>query len=179
MVPTEYEECVAFVDWLRLNVEEIWRPVKGYEGRYSVSNKGNVMTHRYGKNKLMKQPLDISGYPYVQLINKKKKVHRLVAEAFLENPEHKSQVNHKNGVKHDNRLENLEWVTPSENQLHSLHVLGNKHTGKPCKKVRCIDNGKIYSSVSEAATDCNTYRSTIRRAIRNNWRAGGLRWEDA
>lgn len=162
----------------RKNMEEVWKPVKGYNGRYSVSNTGKIKTHRYGWDRIMKSAYDNNGYKYVHIINKKKKIHRLVAEAFIDNPQHKTQVNHKNGVKDDNRVENLEWVTPSENQLHSLHILGNKHAGKPCKKVICVETKKVYNSITEAADDCKTYRSQIRRAIRNGGIAGGYTWQD-
>ena len=90
---------------------------------YFVSKDGEV--YRYNrKRKLIK---DKDGYLQVNLwVNGKgygKKVHRLVAETFIPNPEKKLQVNHINGIKTDNRIENLEWVTASENQLHRTHIL--------------------------------------------------------
>ena len=117
-------------------MKEIWRDVIGYEGLYKVSNLGNVLsiprkgTHS-NKEYLLKQSLTKKGYLYVILSKKCKSfdtgVHRLVAQAFIPNLENKSQVNHKNGIKTDNRVENLEWVTNEENMRHSWEIgLRNK-----------------------------------------------------
>lgn len=93
--------------------KEEWKIVKGYEGLYVVSNTGRVSS----KNGIMTQYDDTHGYMGVNLSKKSKhkvgKVHRLVATAFISNPENKSTVNHLNGNKKDNSIENLEWATLS------------------------------------------------------------------
>lgn len=98
---------------------EIWKDVVGYEGLYEVSSLGQV---RSKKTKLIKkQRLMNRGYPAVTL-KRMELVHRLIAKAFVENPYNKEQVNHINGIKTDNSLDNLEWVTHAENQRHAFKI---------------------------------------------------------
>jgi hypothetical protein len=101
-------------------MEEEWRDIEGYEGFYKISNLGRLLI--LSKNKIKKQVINSEGYAYVTIskndIKKCFTVHRLVAKAFIPNPENKEQVNHKNKVRSDNRMENLEWNTIKENSIH-------------------------------------------------------------
>lgn len=118
---------------------EVWKPIKGYEGLYEVSNLGRVKSlerkvkakNKYGTvdrtvtEKILKYSINHKGYYLVKICNQVNKsflVHRLVAEAFIDNPENKLQVNHINGDKKDNRVCNLEWCTNNENQKHAINM---------------------------------------------------------
>lgn len=128
-------------------MNEIWHPCAGFETHYEVSNLGNVRSiERYVNNahnnglkkvssRVLKPALSKSGYLLVTFsvdnTKSNQNVHRLVARAFIENQANKPQVNHKDGNKLNNKVENLEWATASENGLHSYRVLGNVAKNKP------------------------------------------------
>jgi len=118
---------------------EVWHPCAGYETHYEVSNLGNVRSlarkvsnrwegsRRVSPGKLLKPGKSKSGYLIVSFcvdgVKSNHNVHRLVARAFITNESNKPQVNHKDGNKHNNCVDNLEWVTVSENGLHAYRVL--------------------------------------------------------
>ena len=103
-------------------MRETFKDISGYKGDYQVSNLGRIKSLKFTE-KILRQKNDGHGYLVVNLYNKgskSKKVHRLVAIAFIPNPENKKTVNHKKGIKTDNRAKELEWATYSENHLHSF-----------------------------------------------------------
>lgn len=108
---------------------EIWKPVRGYKGYYEVSNLGNVKSLKSGV--VMKPQTNNSGYLCLNLSLKGKQrsrlIHRLVASAFIKNPEKKKEVNHIDMDKTNNTVNNLEWVTREENLNHLHENLGNNY----------------------------------------------------
>ena len=107
-------------------MEEIWKDIKGYEGLYQISNKGQVKSkaRRGNWKETILKPSETRDHYFVVTLSKNgaqksRRVNRIVAETFIENPLNKPEVNHIDGDKHNNNVENLEWVTTKENIIHS------------------------------------------------------------
>ena len=166
---------------------------------YYVTDTGDVYSWKYhpirnpnSRIKKLKPIKNKSGYWTVSLHKDKKQhiylVHRLVAEAFIPNPENKSQVNHKNGIRSDARAENLEWVTPQENVRHAFDVLKNKGSragqyGKENPKSKVIEQMKdgkviaIFYGGAEAERKTGIFSSNIHATCKGrHLTMGGYEW---
>ena len=160
---------------------EIWKDVVGFEGLYKVSNLGNVkslITNKILAGGTAREykvvPLRKNNTPYMKYI------HRLVALAFIPKVENKNCINHKNGIKTDNRVDNLEWVTQKENIEHSWKIgLSTSKEHKVVQKKNGVKIG-VYKNPREAARKLKISPSPIYKCLSQNYyskTAGGFEWE--
>lgn len=154
---------------------EIWKDI--CEG-YQISNKGRVKSTKRKEEKIMKLKPDRLGYVRVHLrINNEdvfESVHRLVAKAFIPAIDGKEEVNHINGVKTDNRVENLEWNTRTENLIHSY----KSNLRNNAREVYCLELNRKFYSVRNAAKELNLKHEHIIKCCQGKQNTtGGYHWQ--
>ena len=162
-------------------MEELWDYVPRFKNMVQVSTLGRIKSfYRYSAGKII-QCIDIDcfGYARVRIKGKRYKIHRLVAETFIPNPEDKREVNHKDGNKLNNRADNLEWATRSENQKHAYKIGLQKSSEKQKQavskwnkenRIKSVHqyklNGeliKTYKSCHDWSVELNTTNATVSR----------------
>lgn len=171
---------------------EEFKDVKGFEGLYKISNLGRVVSYSRGNPYFMKPVLQANKYVKVQFRKNRKfknfRVHRLVAEHFIPNPDNKPYVNHIDGDKSNNKVSNLEWLDESENSLHSVRVLKNVVKRRHKTGINLYNGEKFFSTYKEVfeflnginkikeSTTIKSLRTRLHTAINKNQKAYGYYW---
>lgn len=162
---------------LETNVQdrEVWKEITGFESCYAVSSKGRVKNLKNGK--ILKNVIDPHGYLRIKLgRGNMRRIHRLVAQAFIPNPLNLPQINHIDECKTNNNVENLEWVSASQNVRHSAHQYS-------CNINQLTLDGelvKAWDSLSQIERDTGYFKQAINQVCKGRLRqAYGFRWEYA
>jgi hypothetical protein len=159
---------------------ETFKTIDGF-GDYKISNKGEVYSLKANEIKRLKDRIQKNGYNRVCLsekgIRKYLSVHRLVAINFIPNPKNKKCVNHIDGNKLNNNVDNLEWCTHKENERHSIEFLNKKPTYKKIFRINGNEK-KLYNSLKEASIENNCHRTAITNClIGKSKTCCGYKWE--
>jgi hypothetical protein len=172
-------------------MKEIWKPIEGFEGLYEISNLGNVKSLRryHASERILKAYLHTNGYLAVNLYKNgkrlTKKIHRLVAETFIENHHHLCEVNHIDGCKTNNKIENLEWCTSQQNNAHAVQTglrKSIKNNPSCSKRIDMYSNDGVFirtfPSMHEAERITGIAQSNITRCCHGKRKtAGGYIWK--
>lgn len=176
-------------------MQEYWKNIDGYDNVYQISSMGKIRhtgyyykesnKTKYANPKILSQSYTTDGYLVVSLTKDRKtkqfKVHRLIGEYFIPNPENKSQINHINGIKDDNRIENLEWVTPKENTIHAHKTGLCKKKGNAYPVAQLDNNNKIiavFDSIRSASKHIARSDSNLSKICRKGYgKCGGYGWK--
>lgn len=149
------------------------KDIKGYEGKYAVTSCGKVWS--YISEKFLSPRITQCGYYEVRLCNNVKakqfRVHRLVAETYIDNPENKPEVNHKDENKLNNCINNLEWVTTKENSNYGTR--SKRVSQKKSKSIYCKELNQIFSSMTEAQKQTGVNRGLISRCCNGKLKRAG------
>lgn len=174
-------------------MEEIWKDIEEYEGLYQISNLGRVRSLNhfrenrqggYEQKGRIRKIYNSKTYSYIRLSkNGKTKtytIHKLVANVFLEKVKGKKYINHIDGNKHNNKINNLEWCTSSENQKHALTTGLRNKNARAIKIMQCTIEGKtikIWESLMEASRKTGIKEGAISNCINQKGKtAGGYKW---
>lgn len=158
---------------------EIWKPIINYETKYMVSNEGRIKSNY--TNLILKPIMMNTGYYRVSLCkNKIKKsfyIHRLVAQHFIPNENNYNEINHINGIKSDNKVDNLEWCDRKYNVRHSFDYLNHNRRGI---KVKCVEKNLCFNSLKEASDYFNGKSSNLSMVLNHRNRCKtfcGYHWK--
>lgn len=190
-------------------MEEIWKDILGYEGLYKISNTGKVINCKTNKQMAVSAN-NIGGYYRIGLTKDRKRkqfsLHRLIAIAFIPNPENKPCIDHINTIRTDNRVENLKWCTRHENQMNPItrknlrrdftethrkkiseSLKGKPHSKEHNEKVSlamskrpiiCVETGEIYKSTLDIQRKIGLWHQNIVKVLQGKLKTcGGFHWE--
>lgn len=153
-----------------------WKIIRGYEN-FSVSENGQIKNNKTGT--IYKTWLDSNGYPSLHIGKDIKRVHKLVAEAFIPNPNNLPEVNHIDGNKQNCDKSNLEWCTHAENIRHSWKTLGRERKHNKAL-VECIETGEVYRSATAAAKAVGRSPAAMMKCLYGKTNTcAGLHWRCA